>query len=126
MQKIGIIILLLNNFLFGDYFISFDFTSRNAKIISFNFNCSKAMTNDFCKKKFLFKFKTPYKSIKKVCKFQKDEIINNLLQNSFHIYSANLKLNNMLFSRQKGVFLPKRFDIIIKNNFVYFYLKEED
>jgi len=126
MQKIGIIILLLSKSLLGDYFISFDFTSHNSKLVSFHFNCSKTMTNNFSKKIFLFKFKTSYKSVEKICKFQRDKIINNLLHNNFYIYSINSSLNNMFFSKQKGIYLPKRFDIIIEDGYVKFYLKEED
>jgi len=126
MRKIGIIILLLNKFLLGDYFISFDFTSLNGKIISFHFNCSKAMININSKKKFLFRLKTPYKSVSRICKFQKNQIIDNLFKNNFYIYSYELKRNKNFISYQKGVFLPKRFDIIIKNNYVYFYLKGEN
>ncbi len=126
MLKTGIIILILNNLLFGDYFISFDFTSINSKIISFHFNCTRAMVNNYSKKKFLFKFKTPYKDIEKICKLQKNKIIDNLLKEKFHINSFVLKRNNYIVSREKGVYLPKRFDIIIKNNYVYFYLKGEN
>jgi len=126
MRKIGIIILFLNSILLADYFISFDFISKNGKIISFHFNCSKCMVKNSSKKKLLFKFKTPYHSIKKICKYQQNEIINNLLKYKFHIFSYDLKKNNFLVSYQKGVFLPQRFDIIIKNNYVYFYLKEGD
>ncbi len=126
MQKIGIIILILNNFLFGDYFISFDFTSLNSKIITFHFNCSKAMVESYTKKRFLFKFKTPYKNIKKICKFQKNKIIDNLLKEKFRINAYILKRNNYIVSREKGVYLPKRFDIIIKNNYAYFYIKGEN
>ncbi len=126
MLKNGIIILLLNNLLLGDYFISFDFTSVNSKIISFHFNCSKAMLENYSKRRFLFKFKTSYKSIEKICNLQKNKIINNLLKEKFYIYSNNFKNNRFFVSTQKGVYLPARFDIIIKNKYVYFYKKGEN
>ena len=108
-----------------DYFISFDFSSTDYVLRSYNFNCSAAMTNDNNQKYiFLFEFPTRYKNISDVCKFNQAKIIKYLLKYKFHISSNETKKNNYLFSRIKGVFLPKRFDIIIKNGFVKFYLKE--
>ena len=126
MRKIGIIILILNNLLFGDYFISFDFTSVNSKIISFHFNCARAMVKNYSQKIFLFKFKTKYKTIKNICKYEQSNIIKHLLKENFCIVSSVFKKGSYIISREKGVFLPKRFDIIIKNNYVYFYLKGDN
>lgn len=73
---------------------------------------------------FLFKFSTDYKKINDVCKYEQNRIVKFLLKYKFHISSNDIKQNNYLNSRIKGVFLPQRFDIIIKNGFVKFYLKE--
>ena len=82
------------------------------------------MTLNKSKEIFLFEFPTKYTKIKKVCVLEQNKIINYLLKYKFHISSNEKKSNNYLISRIKGVFLPKRFDIIIKNGFVKFYLKE--
>ena len=39
--------------------------------------------------------------------------------------TAAEKNNNSFSSRVVATFLPKRFDIIIKNGYAYFYLKEK-
>lgn len=123
MLKIGIIILFLNNLLFGDYFISFDFVSKNSKIISFHFNCSKALTIKNSKRIFIFSLPLK-KNIKTTCDFYEKKIIDFLLKRKIVIYSNEKLVNNNLNTQTKLTFLPKRFDIIIKNGFVKFYLKE--
>jgi len=123
MLKTGIIILLLNNLLFGDYFISFDFMSKNSKIIFFHFNCSKALTIKNSKKIFLFSLPLK-KNIKTTCNFYEKKIIDFLLKRKVVIYSNEKLEKNNLNTQTKLTFLPKRFDIIIKNGFVKFYLKE--
>ena len=82
------------------------------------------MTSNLQNGKFLFEFPTKYTTIKNVCKFEQTKIVNYLLMKKFHIFSYEIKKNSYLFSSIKVVFLPKRFDIIIKDGFVKFYLKE--
>ena len=106
-----------------DYFISFSFVNINSKIIISNFDCSKALTFDSSKKKYLFKLPLK-KDIKTTCKEFKEEIITHLLKNEVIIYSNEEVKQKYIKSRVKLTFLPKRFDIIIKNGFVEFYLKE--
>lgn len=120
MFKNGISILIIINFLFGDYYISFDFTSKNGVLTSYHFNCSKALTNSNIRKKLIFIIPVKSKNIKLICKNNQQKIINNLLRYQFFITSNDNAFN----FKTKGVFLPKRFDIIIKNNKAYFYLKE--
>ena len=121
-----IFFLALLNILKADYYISFDFVVKNGILNAFNFNCSLALTKLSTNKKYLFSFYTPYKNIKKICNYEKDKIVENLLKYEFHINSTDKKIKNDIFYRIKGVFLPERFDIIVKGNRVYFYLKEED
>jgi len=123
MLKIGIIILLLNNLLFGDYFISFDLVSKNSKIISFNFYCSKALSVKNSKKRYLFSLPLK-KNIKTTCQFYKYKIIDFLSKKGVVVYSNENLTKNNLNTKTKLTFIPKRFDIIIKNGFVKFYLKE--
>ena len=82
------------------------------------------MVNNFENERFLFNFPTKYHKIVDVCKFEQNKIVKYLLKYKFHISSNETKNNNYLFSKIKGVFLPQRFDIIIKNGCVKFYLKE--
>ncbi len=123
--KNGISLLTIINFLFGDYYISFDFVSKNGILITQNFNCSKAMKNTYGNKKFIFSFSTSYKTVRQICKFQKKQIINNLFRNRIYVYSNNKTVNSLAKTRTKITFLPKRFDIIIKNGTAYFYLKDK-
>ena len=120
MLKNGIGILIIINFLFADYYISFDFTSKNGILISYHFNCSKTLTTSNKKEKLIFALPVKSKNIKLMCKNNQQKIINNLLKYQFFITSYDTEFNFKI----KGVFLPKRFDIIIKNNKAYFYLKE--
>jgi len=119
-------ICLLINFLYADYFISFSFTSLNNKLIFYELNCAKAMTNKNVKKIFLFKFFTPYHNIKEICKYQSQILADKLIQFKSFVYSDNEMLKNSYHFRVKLTFRPKRFDIIIKNGIAYFYLKGDN
>ena len=125
MLKSGINIFklcLIINFLYADYFISFSFTSLNNQIISYELNCAKAMSSK-SKKIFLFKFFTPYHNVKEICKYQSQILVDKLIKFNSFIYSDEIIKNDYHF-RIKLTFIPKRFDIIIKNQKAYFYLKE--
>jgi len=117
-------ICLLINFLYADYFISFSFTSLNNKIISYELNCAKAMTSEIKKEKFLFKIPTIYNKVQKICKYQSQILIDNLMKFELIVYSNDEIVQNRYNFKTKLTFPPKRFDIIIKNETVYFYLKE--
>jgi len=117
-------ICLLINFLYADYFLSFSFTSVNNKIISFELNCAKAMTSENKNKKFLFKIPTLYNKVQKICKYQSQTLIDKLTNVEVYIYSNDEVLKSKYNFRTKLTFPPKRFDIIIKNEAAYFYLKE--
>ncbi len=124
MLRNGISFLIITaNFLVADYYISFDFISKNGILTSYHFNCSKTSTEN-SKKKFLFSIPAKYNKIFLICKYQQNLIVKQLMKYSFHIYSFETKGNNRVFYKIKGVFLPKRFDIIIRDKKVYFYLKE--
>jgi hypothetical protein len=53
-----------------------------------------------------------------ICKKYKNQIIDNLLK-----YKIIVNAEYLQNDRIKIVFLPHRFDIIIKDGFAYFYLK---
>ena len=122
-MRVFIILILMIMYIKGDdFFISFSLVNKNGKIISYDFKCSRALTYKYSKKKFLFSLPL-VKDIKTTCKIYQDKIINFLLKENVIVYS-NEKLSDTLISRIKLTFLPKRFDIIIKNGVIKFYLKE--
>jgi hypothetical protein len=121
--KILLIHLILVSSFARDYFVSFDFYVDNSQLKSFHFNCAKAMSFKKSKKKFLFSFPL-YKNISATCKKYKNEIVNNLLKKGVYVTSYEVLINSSITQKQKLTFLPKRFDIIIKDAEVYFYLKE--
>jgi hypothetical protein len=110
------ILIFIPLFLFADYYISIQLSSNNAILQQYTLNCSKALTVSDADEKFIFKIKIDEKDINSLCKKEKDKIILNLLKYKSYIYSNNYY--------SKITFIPKRFDIIIKNGFAYFYLKE--
>ncbi len=110
----------------SEYYISFDFSSKNGVLTSYNFNCAKCMTSSYNIPKLLFVLNTNFKTVNDLCNFQQKEIINSLLKYKFHISSYDKKTLNSIYSKTKGVFLPIRFDIIIRDKKAYFYIKEND
>ena len=123
MRAVLILIILVLCINARDYFISFSFVNVNNKIIYSNFSCSKALTTKYSSKKYLFSL--PFiKDIKTTCRVYKEKIIDKLFKSKVFVYSNEKVLKNYIKSRTKLTFLPKRFDIIIKNGVVKFYLKE--
>jgi hypothetical protein len=107
-----------------DYFISFSLTSNNLREINYYLNISKALTKLNTNKKYLFKIYCSNKNIIQCCKKNSEKIFNKLLKRDIIITSTVNLSNSSFYEKTKIVFLPKRFDIIIKNGFAYFYLKE--
>ena len=99
---------------------------KNYKITNYEFNCVKALTNSNDNKRFLFKLPFDEMTIKDFCKKNEEIIFQKLLETDVYSYNQDLLNNTSITSYSKLTFMPKRFDIIIKNNYVYFYLKEED
>jgi hypothetical protein len=84
------------------------------------------MTKSNKKSTFLFKIPANNEKILLICRKNKEKIINYLLQNEIYI-TSNEKMNNFsITSRVVATFLVKRFDIIIKEGFAYFYLKGDE
>jgi len=121
-----ILIICLTNLFSRDVFISFQYKSVNNVLKVSNFNCSLAMTKSNKKSTFLFKIPANNEKILLICRKNKEKIINYLLQNEIYI-TSNEKMNNFsITSRVVATFLVKRFDIIIKEGFAYFYLKGDE
>jgi len=118
-----LLILALNSF-GRDYYISFDYTTKNGKLSVEHFNCSNALISLDSEKKFLFKLPL-YKDELSTCYKFKEKIVDNLLKQDIYVNGSDY-LNGSISSKVKLVCLPKRFDIIIKGKYVYFYLKEEE
>ena len=81
------------------------------------------MTKSKKKATFLFKIPVVNNNITIICKKNKEKIINYLLQDKIYIYSNEKIRNFSINSRVVATYLVKRFDIIIKDGFAYFYLK---
>jgi len=84
------------------------------------------LTSSDNNKKFLFKLVFNEKTIKNFCKKNEEIIFQKLLNTDVYLYNQDLLKNTSITSYSKLTFMPKRFDIIIKNNEIYFYLKEYD
>lgn len=127
MLKNGISICFAIISLFArDFFLSFDLTSKNYKLTSFHFYCSKAMTKSYRKGQLIFSIDTDYLKAEEVCKKDSSKIVDNLLKYKGVIYSNDKLKNFSLKNREKLSFPPRRFDIIIKNYRAYFFLKEKN
>jgi hypothetical protein len=74
---------------------------------------------------YIFKIPTTKKDIIKTCYENRETIIDYLLNKNMFITAIEKIHNSILSSKVVATFLPKRFDIIIKNGYAYFYLKEE-
>jgi hypothetical protein len=108
-----------------DYFISFSLTNNNLKEINYQLNISKSLTKLNTNKKYLFKIYCSNKNIIQCCKKNSEKIFNELLKRNIIVTSIVNLSHFSFYEKSKIVYLPKRFDIIIKNGYAYFYLKEE-
>jgi len=80
------------------------------------------MTHSKKKAKLLFSIPCS-DDVLKCCNTNKEEIIYNLLKNDIIITSVDEVDFNSLNTSSKLSYIPRRFDIIIKNGVAYFYLK---
>lgn len=122
--KIILLAVLINLAVAGDYYISFKYYVKNYRLVYSKFNCSKALTNSKAPKKLLFSFKCRG-DISECCFKYKDKIVDLLLKKVVFISSNDHIEKTKLTTTQKLTFLPQRFDIIIKNGSIYFYIKGE-
>jgi len=81
------------------------------------------MTKSGCKKEFRFKFPADGSDIKKICLKNKEKIIQRLLEEDIYSASYDSLTGTKLKTSSKLTYLPHRFDIIIKNGYVYFFEK---
>ena len=109
-----------------EVYISFQYSTKNYKLIYDNFNCSYSILDSLKgDKKFLFSLFYNDNTILHFCYKNREEIINNLLKEGIVLSSREKIYNTFLETHKKLTFLPHKFDIIIKNGYAYFYLKEE-
>jgi len=121
---IKLLIILLINFLRAEeYIVSFQLSTRNYIQTFENFTCSKKLTQTAGKKKFLFKIDCEINDILKCCNRYRSEIINNLITSKIVITGGD-EISYRKNSYTKLTFLPASFDIILKDEKMYFYLKE--
>jgi len=108
-----------------EYFISYQLISKNGILIYYKLNFSKCLSKTHFKKNFLFKIKVKKNyDLDKLLSLYKDEIFEKLLTYQNVIYAYSNLVNFQLNSFQKLTFTPKRFDIILKNRYLYFYLRK--
>jgi hypothetical protein len=107
-----------------DYFLSFSLSNLNLNEVNYQLNISKALTVEDKKEKYLFKISCNENNIKICCKKNSEKIFNELLKRDIIVTSTSLISHKFFYEKTKIVYLPQRFDIIIKNGFAYFYLKE--
>ncbi len=101
------------SFLFAqEYYISFRFVLQNDNLLIENFNCAKVLSEKSCKKVFLFSLKVR----KFDCNKLKEQIISYLLKDEVYVTSFKDKSSKVVVT-----YLPKLFDIIIKDDVAYFY-----
>jgi len=85
------------------------------------------MTNTpYRKKYFLFSLPCDTDNIKTFCKKNRDVIVDKLLKQNIILTSFDNSDNYFLSTKTKLTYLPHKFDIIIKNSKIYFYLIEDD
>jgi len=104
-----------------EFFISFQYSTQNYKLIYSKFNCSKSLTNDIRRGRLLFSFDCEEGSVLKCCKKYQNLIVDKLLQGDIILTSRDKIYNTYIQTHKKLTFLPHKFDIIIKNDKIYFY-----
>ena len=104
--------------LFASYYLSYRAVTKNFSLIYSKLECSKALVKINFSKKLLFAIDTDEKDPLKVCKIHSEEIIDKLIKHKI-IVNSTFNRNDKI----KIIFLPHLFDIIIKNNIAYFYIK---
>ncbi len=107
-----------------DYYLSFQYTVKDAQVINSQINYSKCMTTSDKKVKKYIKYFNKHKNIKDVFKYESENIIDLLSQNGI-ILDGSSKINNFYLNDKITItYLPKRFDIIFKDGYMMFGLKE--
>jgi len=118
------VLILFFSFFFlygGGYYVSFQYSTKNYKLIYSKFNCSKSLTNNIRRRRLLFSFDCGEESVLKCCKKYQDLIVDKLLESDIILTSRDKIYNTYIQTHKKLTFLPHKFDIIIKNDKIYFY-----
>jgi hypothetical protein len=120
--KLVVSILFVINLQAEEYYISFQYSTKNYLLIYEKFNCSKSMNNEE-NENFVFLFSLPYDGgdILKYCYKYKDKIVEALLRDDVVISSYNKYNNLYLKTTKKLTFLPYKFNIFRYQGKIYFY-----
>ena len=121
---LGIKLLILTSLFAKEFYISFQAFSSNNILIYSHFTCSEAVVNINFGKKLLFSIDCN-ESIKKCCNKYRNFIVQNLLKEDVFIFSNDTKTYKSISSNTKLTYLPHLFDIILKDNRLYFYIKDD-
>jgi len=120
-----LLLLFFPLFLFStEYWISFQYTMKNNQIINEKFEYSKCMNPINSKTIKEFKYFNEHSNLKDIFKYEKEKLID-LFSKEGVILHQNQKIVNYYSSdKVKITFLPRRFDIIFKDGYIIFKLKE--
>jgi len=120
-----ILLLFFPLFLFAtEYWISFQYTMKNNQIINEKFEYSRCMHPITSKTIKEFKYFNEHSNLKDIFKYEKENLID-LFSKEGVILHQNQKIVNYYSSdKVKITFLPRRFDIIFKDGYMIFKLKE--
>jgi len=119
------LLLFFPLFLFAtQYWISFQYTMKNNQIINEKFEYSKCMypTNSATIKE--FKYFNQYKNLKDIFKYEKENLIDMFSKVGVIMHNNQKIVNYYSDDKVKVTFLPRRFDIIFKDGYIIFKLKE--
>ena len=112
-------------FLFAtQYFISFQYTIKNNKILNERFDYSRCMDNKKLPTKKEFKYFYNHTSLKDIFKYEQSNLIDLFSKEGIILTDNQRIINYYLNDKVKITFLPKRFDIIFKDGYLIFKLKE--
>ena len=112
-------------FLFAtEYWISFQYTIQNNQIINEKFEYSRCMHSTTSKTIKEFKYFNKHTKLKDIFKYEKEDLIDLFSKEGVIMHNNQKIINYYSDDKVKITFLPRRFDIIFKDGYIIFKLKE--
>jgi len=120
-----IYLLFFPLFLFAtQYWISFQYTMYNNQIINEKFEVAKCMLQKNLPTIKQFKYFNQHSKLKDIFKYEKENLIDLFSKEGIILHQTQKIVNYYSSDKVKITFLPKRFDIIFKDGYIIFKLKE--
>ena len=107
-----------------DYYLSFQYTVEDGQVINSQINYAKCMHSSNKKVIKYIKYFNQHNNIKDIFKYESENIIDLLSKNGIILHSDSKVTNFYLNDKIKITYLPQRFDIIFKDGYMMFGLKE--